>query len=331
MGVNSEISDAEMEIVQTRIIKQFSAKRVVEEVFATDESQKNFIDALLELSQHGVEIKVGGRSLRLLMGCKVVDFAKDIARDADRLSFTDPLRLGPLVDILKRYPTQRMLQNDLDFFIDGASEELVEKIFKDKGFSVSIHQASGGIWVVEIKGENGVSTFVDSKLSWQTGDLWPMFAFKATFNSKNKEFEVNISKARLDLYPLEIPLILGIKDPLDPKRVAAIARALLWAVTAKNSSGQFLNPPYFSTRQFICETVYYFPRLLNLIKDNPELEVNYRSALRDMAIALRLIVLSDWTGVNESYAFNTNMIKFFENVSANWTGGLLHFNKQTEQ
>lgn len=210
------------------------------------------------------------------------------------------------------------------------------KVFKGKGFNVSEHQATGGIWIVEEKGENGVATFVDFKLSWQTGDQWALLGMLADFiaDSKNPHISINIGNARLEC-PLEIPVINP--DPLYPQRVAAIARALLWAVTVKDPNGNFLNPPFYWTQDRFCETVTAFAELLEEIRTctdpaiKSQLMMTYKGPIRDMAIALRLIVLSDWTGVDESYAFNTKMIKFFENVSAHWTGGLLHFNRQAEQ
>src|SRR5258708_3085938 len=121
--------DKRIEIAAERITAEYEAEKVVAQVFTTETSRKKFINVISELARRGALIKVGGRRLRELVGCKIYDFSNEIIQDSGFLE-DDPfhrIRLGPLIEILGKYPEARMNKPDLDFFIWNANpEEVIE-------------------------------------------------------------------------------------------------------------------------------------------------------------------------------------------------------------
>ncbi len=324
-----ELSKADIEVMQKRIIEKYEPSKIVSEVFTAKESQDAFIEGLCELNTLERKVDLGGRTLRNHARCLVDDFSKRIVENARDLkgNAAAVTVLGPLIDILINYDENRLSKPDLDFFIWDSNPEELKEIFENKGFKVTIQRrASRGICVVEIHGENGMATFVDGEESSQTKDGWPMFAFKAAFkNEEEPFFELNISSARLYVYPLAV---MGIDDldPLDPRRFAIVGRALLWAVTAsvvrEDGYTQRLRPPYQNMFHIFANTVFHFPELLKRIEENPDEEFKYRSGIRDLALALRVILL-----MRNSYGdgFNDQMQNFFKVVGYSWYYGKVLF------
>jgi hypothetical protein len=344
------LTDKDVEIVLERIIENYDAVTVVSEVFTDVNSQAAFIEGLQELCpvQEGIPedqqivLKVGGSRIRELQECVKVDFSRDVRKDAENLEQDPHLRrvFKPLIPILKNYPEERMTKPDLDFFIWNSNADEIMRVFSEKGFKVSKHTATGDVWVIEIRGENGSTTFVDANMSFQTGDGWPMFGFKATFKSEPEpSFDLDISAARLHVYPLALPGI-HVLEPLDPKRVAVVGRALLWAVTAlvksrdqDPDSGKVryerVRPPAGGLVLPYYDTVHLFPLLLNLIEQGVYEEVQYRSGLRDMALFLRLIAGFDSEYAFLPYGFSLEMGKFLMSMKSEWYHGRYKWEKRS--
>ncbi len=318
------ISDRELARAAERITADYAAEEVIEQVFTNETDRSAFVEALQELSQNGCDIKVGGRRLRELTECTTTDLAPEIVGDAwfidTNLYIHDKLRLGPLVDILMKYPQERMMQPDLDFFIWNANPEQIINTFQTKGFKASIHEATGGVMVIDIEGQNGIASFVNGETSWQTGEAWPMLGFLAKFDPQNASFKLDIGYGRLYIYPLEIPGI-DRKDPINPQRVAAIGRALLWSLTTSTPRGRVPEIPLELSQHYFFETVGELPSLLRQIIKNPELESTYRSGIRDLALALRIIVLSDWEEIARMGG-SVERSRFFQLLQGIWQSNL---------
>ncbi|MBL8015251.1 MAG: hypothetical protein JNK26_03635 [Candidatus Doudnabacteria bacterium] len=310
----------DMARIDEKIEARYDAAEVVSQVFVNESSQKRFVEALCRLGQMGAKIKVGGRRLREMVGCGTMDFARDIRSYAESLIYDRPgdwLRLGSLlVKFLEKYPEERMQKPDLDFFVWNSSPEIITEVFTSLGFVASLHEASGEVKVVNIEGENGIATFVGED-SWQTGDDWPKFGIKADFNPASvPTFDLAVRWVSLYRYQVEIPNVYP-NNPKEPKRVAAVGRALLWLVTATDPDKKILKVPFPASQEYFIRTIEAIPSLLREIEVNPKLEKLYRSGLRDMAIALSIIVLTDW-----SYSNEIDRKNFFAELSARWIGAL---------
>lgn len=319
----AEITEAQLARVSERITAYYPAEGLVSNVFES-ESQRRFVAALVKLVQTGAEVKVGGRRLRELIGCKVMDFAPYVVGDINHsLTPHELIRIGRLAKVLQRYPLDRMVKPDLDLFFWNASAEQVVQIFKEYGFQATITEATGKVEVVNITGEKGAVTLVNGAESWQVGDYWPMYAATAEFSVEDEpHFDLNIGWGRMYLYPLVAPLIDN--DPLNPKRLAYMGRALLWLVTNTDPAGKRLRVPdnHYTQTKFY-ETVSNFINILELSEQNPSLEPDYRSGIRDMALALRVIILNDWNEIGHQFGFDESHCEFFNNITAYWTGACL--------
>lgn len=299
-----------------RIVRSYSPDLVAQEVFPNSEQRGIFVQGLLELANEG-EIQVGGRRIRELLGCKVFDFAKDIKWDAETLlDRHQRLRLGPLVKVLEDYPTDRMKPPDLDFFTSNLEPKKVAEKFGDH-FKVTTNIASGGACVIDVITPNGVATFIDSEKSFQTKPPWPLYGFRATL--KDSSFNLDISQLRM-ICPLEYRGTGLNESPIDPVRVATVARILLWSVTATDLNGRKLEVPGDNSQKVIYETVSHVFELANKANKDPEVERMYRGALRDFAIALRIIVLSDWDELSRM-GVSSNRAYFLNRVTAAWNEG----------
>jgi hypothetical protein len=115
---------------------------------------------------------------------------------------------------------------------------------------------------------------------------------------------------------------LSLRDPhnpdqLDPVQYAAIARALLWSVTVLTPGGAtpgIVSPP---VKKMFADAVAQTGPLIRDIERNPEKEILYRSSLRDISIALRIILLND-AGYLTS---DQDMQRFFEAITRAWNFG----------
>lgn len=298
-----------------RIIRSYSLELVTQEVF--QESTGLFVQGLMELSKTG-KIQVGGRRIRELLGCKVFDFANVIQWDAETLlDAHQRLRLGPLVKVLEDYPTNRMKPPDLDFFTSNLEPQKVAEKFRPN-FRVTTNTASGGACVIDVITPNGVATFIDSDKSFQTKPPWPLYGFVATL--KDSSFNLDISQLRM-ICPLEYRGTGLDEGPTDPVRVATVARILLWSVTATDMEGRPLNVPGDNSQKVIYETVARVFELANLAQNDPKVERMYRGALRDFAIALRIIILSDWNEASRLQGIPSDRVHFLNRVTAAWNEG----------
>lgn len=315
------LTDNELIQSMDRITKQYSLSDFISEAFPEVEEQKSFVAALSELSETGAEFKVGGRRLREMLGFKTDDFAKDIRFDGQMLA-QDPIktiRLREIIKILKKYPEERMVKPDLDFFTSNIEPEKTSEVFSKHGFNVKLNRASGNVTVVTIEGDKGMATFIDENETWQIGDQWPMFGFTAKLKlaDVNPIVDLNIGYGRLYLYPLEIPGRYK-SDPLDPVRFAAVSRTLLWALTVSDPYGNRLRLPFPKSDKYYLDTVSQVQQLLDKIRENPELEIMYRGGLRDMAIVIRMCELTDWYELMEYHNYPTQRGSFFQNIAAAW-------------
>lgn len=302
-----------------RIQQSFSPSLVVQEVFPTESNQHSFVNCLGELK--GGVIRVGGRRLRELIGCKVFNMAGDIKTDPEFLDIHQSIRLGPILSELSKYPEERMTKPDLDFFVDGLEPAEIADTFNQNGFAAKINDCTGGVQNVSIEGEEGEATFINSAQSWQTGTSWPMYGFTAPLDTNTNEFKLDISAMRLFLHPLHIPEMNP--NPMDPQRVSAMARALLWSVTSSDSNGMPLRAPLEQLKDYT-KTVEGFYKLLSDVKKNPELEKYYRSGIRDMSVALRIILLNDWDQMNTKSQIVSQRAEFFNQITSAWYIGKLH-------
>lgn len=317
----AELTDAEVVKAFTRIEQNLSPQEVVSEAFPDPREQVNFCQGLSALAAEGALIHLGGRRLREQLGCRAIDVAEDVVWDAyNALSDHQMLRLKSLVRILRNYPTERMVKPDLDFFYWKVPSQQVLRTFKQEGFKVSQSLASGNVAAINVKGTSGVATFVDGFHSWQTGEGWPMYGAMAKYeNAPEPNFRVDIGYGRLYLYPLEIPSLA--KDPLEPQRFAAIARALLWACTATPPGGGYLAVPFEHSQSLFAQTVSHFAGLIRSCQQNPTLEDQYRSGIRDMALALRIIILTDWDQMAKENQISTAHASFFGRIGTAWWPG----------
>lgn len=315
------LTDNELIQSMDRITKQYGLSDFISEAFPEVEEQASFVEALKELNDDGAAFKVGGRRLREMLGFKTDDFAKDIRFDGQILA-QDPIktiRLREIIKILKKYPEERMVKPDLDFFTSNIEPEKIFEVFAKRGFNVKINKASGNVTVVTIEGDKGMATFIDENQTWQIGDQWPMFGFTAKLKlvDANPVVDLNVGYGRLYLYPLEIPA-RDKSDPLDPVRFAAVSRALLWALTVRGPDGDRLRLPFPKSDKYYLDTVSQVQQLLDKIRENPELEIMYRGGLRDMAIVIRMCELTDWHELMEHYNYPIERGEFFEHIAAAW-------------
>lgn len=316
------VTTAQAEDALERIVRRYNAKEIVSEVLPNEKDQTLFIEGLCELSEvEGSQILLGGRRIREAIGFTVIDYAKYVASDAHLIN-TDPyahnrIRLGPLLDIQARYDKDRLEKPDLDFFVKNLHPQLIIDTFQSKGFDVTMQTASGRAQVVEIRSKNGLITFINHYDSWQTTENWPMLGFKAKFeNGHTPVFHLDIAKGRVYLYPLEIPGVnsMALDDPL---RLTTLGRVLLWLLTVKDPNGNWLTAPGVYTQKAFVESIEILPDLLNRIEENPELEIQYRSALRDLALGLRIVLLNDW---HERLDYTSEIKDFLKRLDAAWTG-----------
>ena len=302
-----------------RIEETFDMGQVIGHVFNTESSLQNFTSCLRNINPNG-GLLFGGRELRKRLGCEVTDFAPFVIQDAEDLDPFQCIRLGPLRGSLLVFPQKRMEKIDLDFFTDGQTPESLFEEFTRYGFKTNLNQATGGVSVIDVQGENGSATFIDKHDSWQTGARWPLFGFTAPVRPDASAVDLSISALRM-ICPLQIPDI-G-KNPIDPNLVAAIARGLLWAASATDPSGKALRLPTEQLTEYFA-TVEQFSRLFEDVTNNPELESQYRSGIRDMALALRVILLTDWHGYYEDHPFSAVLrekAEFFGQITAAWNCG----------
>lgn len=312
--------DIDLEKATQRIVREFAVDEVVAEIVNDSTESSKFISALQDISKLG-EIKVGGRRIRSLLGCKTIDVASDVVNDAYALDPIQNLRLGPLVQILKEFPEERMSNPDLDFFTQGVPLSQIRDTFAKLDFNVKLNIASGGVEIVEVKSSKGSATFIDANQSWQTRPPWPMYSVLATLDPQQpNKFKLDVGHGRLYEYPLEFSGSERVtKDPIDPKRFAAVGRVLLWSVTSTTPDGGRLPIPCDESRGVIYETVANLFTVLYAIKLDPSLKKVYSSGIRDMALALRIIELTDWEELSRiSKNFSQEEKDFMHQISANW-------------
>ena len=123
------------------------------------------------------------------------------------------------------------------------------------------------------------------------------------------------------IYPLE-PEMMSVRhiDPLNPHWLACVGRSLLWSLTVSTNKGR-LPVPLPETQSLMCQTVNSLCPLITDINAYPEKNVLYRGGLRDLAVALRIIVLSDWTEMGR-LGTPRETVDFYNSISAAWTSGL---------
>ena len=317
-GLNNQGLNSLLErYVGERIQAQFGLTEVIGQVFTSPDSQQRFTESLDLITQNTESVKIGGRRIRELIGCKVMDFSGDVISDAKDLDIHQALRLGPLGKPLLTYPASKGLP-DLDFFVKGLPPEEICRTLGASGFETRLSQSTGGVAVVHASGEGGITTFIDADQSWQTGGKWPLYGIMAEVEQGSHSVNLDVWAPRMYSFPLQIPEMS--KDPLDPQRVAAIGRALLWADTSTDPHGKPLHLPDEQLKEY-SETVKNFPELFRLIQENPKLERLYRSGIRDMALALRLILLTDWYDLKENYGLAPDRADFFNFIGGAWYSG----------
>lgn len=312
--------DIDLEKATQRITREFDVDEVVAEIVDDSTESNTFISALQDISKLG-EIKVGGRRIRSLLGCTTIDVASDVVNDAYALDPIQNLRLGPLVQILKEFPEERMANPDLDFFTHSVPLSQIKDTFAKLGFNVKLNIASGGVEIVEVKSSKGSATFIDVEQSWQTQPPWPMYSVLATLDPQQpNKFKLDVGHGRLYEYPLEFSGSERVtKDAIDPKRFAAVGRVLLWSVTSTTPNGNRLPIPCDESRRVIYETVANLFTVLYAIKLDPSLKKVYSSGVRDMALALRIIELTDWDELSRiSMNFTYEEKTFMQRVSTSW-------------
>jgi hypothetical protein len=303
--------------------KSFKALDIINQVFPEEGESRRFIAAITELHESGAKIKVGGRRLREAIGCSVNDFASYVVSDARYLlDVHQGLRLGLLGKYLWNFDEERMVKPDLDLFFWNVPPERMEQVFREHGFDVSFGNATGGVKVMGVVGSQGKATLTDGMKSWQTGNAWPRYGVMADFvSSPTPSFIWEEEYDRLSYDALNIPEIS--LDPTDPQRVAAVARALLWSISANDISGDRLPVPSYQTERAMIETVREVYTLIKKIDKNPEeLEGLYRGSLRDLALAMRVILLSNWEEVSSYGGAAAVYARFFKKIDAAWRQGV---------
>lgn len=301
------------EMVTSRIKKDVSPQSLCNKVFLENQSV-NFIHSLTQIAKReGATLEVGGRSIREAIGCGTFDFAQHVVSDAeliDDLGGVEKVRLLPLIKYLRNFPEGRMTRPDLDFIIAGLSLDTADLLFKESGFKTRMNIATGGINVLDVFGSGGTASFVKAEDSVQKKDCWPKYGFTAPFVFKGDvgNFAIDISRARMYAWPLEMG-IRGLKVD-SPDRYSSVGRALLWSLTATNPSGDLLKLPCEETLEMMCETVASLPFVLGEIERGKVEPRKYGGAIRDLALSLRIIELSENLGD-----------PFFRRVSgAYWSG-----------
>lgn len=291
------------EMITSNVEVSLLADETVGCVFPTSENADKFVGCLETITDKNwsvADVVLGGRKPREALGCHTFDFSEHVVDDAFGLEAVKRLRLGPyLLDKLKDFPTKRMLEPDLDFFVQNGNLDVIQEIFDSKGFSTKMNLATGGVQVLDVRGDLGNASFILWEDSFQTRDSWPKFGgVKAVFSKStdNKKSSFDLSKcwASLYLYPLEMGLI-GL--PADcPERFSAVSRALLWSLTATDPSGRMLKLPCPTTTRYMCDTVSQLIPLIAAIESGKVDGQLYNGSIRDMALALRVIELSDNLG-----------------------------------
>ncbi len=303
-----------------RIVAEIEPELLLNDVFPIAADQKKFLEVLKELNIDS-RLQIGGRTLRRVLGFTGYDFSREVVKDAKRLRVHDNIRLASLVDILKLYPEERMSMPDLDFFIWGEQANEIVDVLKNNGFDPQLHEATGSVKVVTIETNNGIVSFVNGQDSWQTRNPWPKYATLAKFvTSPEPHFKVDVSKDELVSNPLELHGIND-TDKLDPHRLAAIGRSLLWMVTEQTPHKKELSLPSVTTRNAIFESMLYLYPLVEKLENNPEFKVFYRGAIRDMSLALRVILVSDWSAMAKE-GYPADRTAFFMDIAWAWRHGM---------
>jgi len=294
----------------------FNPEALIAPVFTTEIEQTSFVKALSEMKNSGGNIRVGGRTLREAMGCTIVDYTNGIS--TEKYTQEEEKLLGPLVEMLRRYPEEIMRKPDLDLYFEGLEASDIKYILNQAGLNAIIKKATGNIDIVVVKGSGGDATFVKISDSWQqsTEAFWPKLAIKADFAlTPVPQFIVDSCNGSFYLYPL-ITTMDDRSGPLEPRRFATISRILLWFLTVKDPEGNWLKTPDKHTQNMIFKSVFFgYKRFRELMSDADF--IYYSSSCRDFALAMRVLLLTDWDKmVSEGYPQEN--LSFIRNVLCSW-------------
>ncbi len=310
-----------------QMAETFKPSDLIAGVFTTEEERTAFIGALTTIKEYGGSIKVGGRTLREAMGCTTIDYTKGISSE----QYTEEQKklLGPLVEMLQQYPEERMLRQDLDLYFEGMNLETIRDILEENRICAEIKTATGDVKILVVKGSGGEATFIHNSDSWQvtTEAVWPKMSIKADFEiNPEPQFRLNSNYGSLFLYPL-FSTISEMSGPIEPKRFSTISRILLWFLTVKDPDGNWLKPPDIHTQNLITQSVFHgYKRFRELSNPEDPSSINYRGSLRDFALAMRILLLTDWE-MMEREGYPAENIAFIKNLLRSWTPAILAKNK----
>lgn len=290
VNINTKTAEFHPEL---RITETFSDAQVLGRVFSDE--QVLAVNGLFRNISAGGTVKAGGRIIRELLGCKTIDVAGHVAEDAtNALDAIDIAWIKPIIPILKAYPDEQKSKPDADFFAWNVDLLKVEQLANIYGLKTHKMVGTGNVDIVEIMGEHGSATIIDGNKSWQTQEWWPRYAVKAPLVVDGDEmiYKVNCAWDSMYTYPLEIPGIARF-EMLDPRRVVVVGRSLLWQALSTDPQGHELKEPSLNTQREVVKTVGGFVKLLETIAAEPPLLKVYASGIRDMSLAMRMIVLNE--------------------------------------
>ncbi len=288
---------------------RYPPSQILGEVFPTPCTREKLLGVLREIPG---EVEVGGRSVRTAVGFQTLEMADKIQHSAwYDLTVHEQLRLRTLVRVLREYPTQRMLKKDLDLFTESSDLEPAFWLLAAGGFNPRKVEATGGVRLIEVEGENGQATIVSRKDSWQRNPPWPMMGWigavldkecdqfiLGVVDEETRRFRKGISAGRRDFVPLEMPGVERL-DVLDPRRLAAVSRAMVWMATVK-ANGQWLNLPDWNILEAMIATAGAAMKQLD--KDMGPQQL-LPGVYRDFALGMFFLTLRDESGDREYDAF----------------------------
>lgn len=317
-----------------RIIADVTAYEAVSGVFTDPQQRAAFVRGLVSL---GDGVSLGGRTLReKLLGCTTFDFASTVqlnALDVAGQLNPDTVRTYWTLSNLAKFPTERMVRDDLDFTLGDQEIEAVSRVFSPLGFNTKTIRADNGVRIVEVNGDNGVATFALESESWHTRPPWPKIGTihaPLVVDGEQPSFHLDTGWGSLYCYPFVCPgMGLGeLRNPMHPRNVAAAGRALLGTFTIaapdpdENVGGrQGLNYkmlPLPVDRNALCEVVAKFVLLVEKIRLGELREDVYRSGIRDLSLALFEITLK-WEGWDAARGDN-----FYSQIHSAYLGGCLN-------